>query len=51
MQYLIEKSQKDFVVFLDIDYSMITDSIDFHKCKVDSEFIDWVRTWSNQIKE
>ena len=51
MQYLIEKSQKDFVVFLDLDYSTITDSIDFHKCKSDNEFIDWVRAWSNQIKE
>jgi hypothetical protein len=32
LQYLIEKAQKDFVIFLNIDYSTITDSIDFHMC-------------------
>lgn len=30
IQYLIEKSQKDFVVFLNIEYSVITESIDYH---------------------
>lgn len=29
IQYLVEKAQKDFVVFLDIDYSMINDSINY----------------------
>lgn len=51
IQYLIEKSQKDFVVFLNIDYSVITDSVDFHTSQEEGDFTDWVRSWSHQIKE
>ena len=49
IQYLIEKAQKDFVVFLNIDYSVITDSIEFHMC--DEGLAEWIRSWSIQIKE
>jgi len=34
LQYLIEKSQKDFVVFLNIDFSVVTESIDYYNSQV-----------------
>ena len=46
-KYLIEKTQKDFAVFLsnsffnnliDIDFALITQSIDFHISKEDNEY-------------
>lgn len=48
VQYLIEKAQKDFVIFLNIDYSVITDSIDF--LLTDPALDKWIKSWSTQIK-
>ena len=36
IQYLIEKSQKDFVVFLNIEYTTVTESIEYYTMQVGS---------------
>lgn len=49
VQYLIEQAQKDFVIFLNIDYSVITDSIDF--LISDPDLQAWIKSWSTQVKD
>jgi hypothetical protein len=49
IQYLIEKAQKDFIIFLDIDYSVFNDSIAYHQC--DAKMQEWFRDWAVSIKE
>jgi hypothetical protein len=49
VQYLIEKAQKDFVIFLNIDYSVITDSIDF--LLTDPALQSWIKSWSTHVKD
>lgn len=49
VQYLIEKAQKDFVIFLLIDYSVITDSIDF--LLTDPALHAWIKSWSTHVKD
>jgi hypothetical protein len=50
IQYLIEKTQKDFVIFLNIDYGVITESIDFHMWSPETGLAQWIKNWSMQIK-
>ena len=50
LQYLIERSQKDFVVFLGVEYSVVIDSVDYHQTNPGS-FGDWLQGWSSQVKE
>lgn len=49
VQYLIEQAQKDFVIFLNIDYAVITDSIDF--LIADPDLQAWIKSWSTQVKD
>lgn len=50
IQYLIEKTQKDFVVFLNIPYEAVTNSLNYHM-ESNPKFKDWVKNWSFFIKE
>ena len=41
LQYLIESAQKDFAVFLDLDYGKVIESIDYHQ-STNEAFKDWI---------
>lgn len=51
VQYLVEKAQKDFVIFLNIDYTTITESVDFHMSLPETGFAEWVRKWMLNSRE
>ena len=50
IQYLIERAQKDFVVFLGLEYSAVIESVDYHQSAPGS-FKNWLEQWSSQVKE